>query len=778
MLKSLFPWKHHKTKAMAAQQTMEVVVPEDPSFDQPLLPCHVCGRTFLPAPLRKHERICEKSTVKKRKPFDSLRQRVEGTDLADFHQKSYLKKIEPKSTPEPKRNKRASNWKEKHLELVNTIRAAKGIPSNTDAPSPKGKSTSSLMAGNERCPSCDRQFGPKAYDRHVEWCKEKKAQQRIHHSPADVLLAKERLEARIKYKVAVRDKYCNNNTSTSTETLASSKNMSPLSRGPSVRKPRSEVNVLRGIDKLSNGTEKARLDGTGVERVESSGDKHTPLIGQASKADIGKNGNIIYDPFESAQRQFMELLECDDFKSLTPSNNISRPHTTTGVSQAKKASPAAKKKTIKSAEPLLTRVEKNNHRASVIEPPNTFKDSLDSVNDDFELIENLINDQFTDDNKNSNSFYLHSKPQKESLTLGDILDNRKYSDDMSSSSIDPRLINENDDLSIPEHFKIDDFSPTSTTDTDMTLQNDVDHYSLQYDKKIAALEPKVEKISPPPAERKPLVKRSVSLLNRSKTDQDSVKVTSKKLTNKSKLTSRSVSSVSATKNVSVDKKKGLAGLKKTTALFEPLQKPPSLKNKNDVDNYFSEKQQRNSRSSPEKEVCESVEDALKPEDLFAVDDEMYEEYKKYEEMYLKEKAQQSGKKRNKPKMIDINFGILTASEEEDQGTAFNNKISNDSAYGSLTRKTAKHRSKTPKLTPLEQKPADSTSSSGSDNCPASPSLAKFCHECGNKYPLTTAKFCIECEVLQICFLSVLTNVVLVGNKLFMATLYVVIVFEI
>lgn len=86
----------------------------------------MCGRTFLPLPLKKHERICEKTSTKKRKPFDSLKQRVEGTDLADFHQKSYLKKPDAcSSTPDTKR-KRQSTWKEKHLALVSAIRAAKG----------------------------------------------------------------------------------------------------------------------------------------------------------------------------------------------------------------------------------------------------------------------------------------------------------------------------------------------------------------------------------------------------------------------------------------------------------------------------------------------------------------------------------------------------------------------------------------------------------------------------------------------------------------------------
>lgn len=89
-----------------------------------LLPCHVCGRTFVSASLKKHQKVCEKNAIKKRKPFDSLKQRVEGTDIAQFHQKTYLKKPEP--VQEAVKKPKKSCWKEKHLELLNSIRAAKG----------------------------------------------------------------------------------------------------------------------------------------------------------------------------------------------------------------------------------------------------------------------------------------------------------------------------------------------------------------------------------------------------------------------------------------------------------------------------------------------------------------------------------------------------------------------------------------------------------------------------------------------------------------------------
>ncbi|KAJ8945303.1 hypothetical protein NQ314_009275 [Rhamnusium bicolor] len=93
-----------------------------------------------------------------------------------------------------------------------------------------------------------------------------------------------------------------------------------------------------------------------------------------------KFNNFCYDPFESAQRQFLELLECDDFKSVThtstPIKHTPRPRTTSNVTPVKQPSPTTKKKTIKSAEPKLTKVPSKTNRASVIEPPSNFKDSL------------------------------------------------------------------------------------------------------------------------------------------------------------------------------------------------------------------------------------------------------------------------------------------------------------------------------------------------------------------------------------------------------------------
>ncbi|KYB25982.1 hypothetical protein TcasGA2_TC005880 [Tribolium castaneum] len=249
MFKSLLPWKHRKTKVMVPEQTME----DDQNLeDQSLVPCQTCGRTFLPLPLKKHAPICEKNATKKRKVFDSLKQRVEGTDLAQFHQKSYLKKP-LESAPKPQKNQ----WEENHQKLVDAIRSAKGNMSSVKKATPP-------PSLNERCPFCERHFGPKAFDRHVEWCKEHRS--RIQKSPANVLLAKERLEARTKYKVppltkskrvTVKEKYSSPSLNR-TESICSVKSTPVVAkRSPSVRKPKSVLDLGKKtelkVDKRENG---------------------------------------------------------------------------------------------------------------------------------------------------------------------------------------------------------------------------------------------------------------------------------------------------------------------------------------------------------------------------------------------------------------------------------------------------------------------------------------------------------------------------------------------
>lgn len=75
----------------------EDVIDTDPG-DVELVPCPICSRTFGHSALDKHVGICEKMHVQKRTPFDSFRQRREGTGLEKYLPSSYGLISKPKTS--------------------------------------------------------------------------------------------------------------------------------------------------------------------------------------------------------------------------------------------------------------------------------------------------------------------------------------------------------------------------------------------------------------------------------------------------------------------------------------------------------------------------------------------------------------------------------------------------------------------------------------------------------------------------------------------------------
>uniref|UniRef100_A0A8C5WJX3 Zinc finger C2HC domain-containing protein 1A n=1 Tax=Leptobrachium leishanense TaxID=445787 RepID=A0A8C5WJX3_9ANUR len=128
--------------------------------------CKICGRTFFPATLKKHVLICQKSTVKKRKAFDSSRQRAEGTDITT------VKPVKAR----PEQPKKPSNWRRKHEDFIATIRAARGLTQTLkeggELPPPPPPSYDPDYV---QCPYCQRRFSENAADRHISFCKEQAA---------------------------------------------------------------------------------------------------------------------------------------------------------------------------------------------------------------------------------------------------------------------------------------------------------------------------------------------------------------------------------------------------------------------------------------------------------------------------------------------------------------------------------------------------------------------------------------------------------------------------
>ncbi|XP_065574292.1 uncharacterized protein LOC136036160 isoform X2 [Artemia franciscana] len=172
-----------------------------------LLPCSVCGRNFKPDSLSRHQSVCEKNAQKKRPVFDSSKQRLQGTELqfsSPTSPSAPTKRSYSSLTPAKKRQ---SKWKEQHNDLIQSVRAAKGsavpgLSALVIGPTFKKRSVNVFQSVPDDvtpCPHCERSFGIKSFDRHVDWCKEQRT--RLPNSPTDQANeAKERLEARIRYR--------------------------------------------------------------------------------------------------------------------------------------------------------------------------------------------------------------------------------------------------------------------------------------------------------------------------------------------------------------------------------------------------------------------------------------------------------------------------------------------------------------------------------------------------------------------------------------------------
>ncbi|XP_072323606.1 zinc finger C2HC domain-containing protein 1A [Scyliorhinus torazame] len=172
---------------------MEAVpVVEGVATEGNLAPCRTCGRTFLPAVRVKHEPICQKSAHKRRKAFDSSRQRAEGTDI------SIIKPLKPKLEPP----KKPSNWRMKHENFIATIRAAKKINQTMKVGGALPPPPPPLYDPDYvQCPYCQRRFNENAADRHVSFCKEQAA--RIAKSKPGI---KGKLTTTTQYKSPVHKK--------------------------------------------------------------------------------------------------------------------------------------------------------------------------------------------------------------------------------------------------------------------------------------------------------------------------------------------------------------------------------------------------------------------------------------------------------------------------------------------------------------------------------------------------------------------------------------------
>ncbi|KAM8880755.1 zinc finger C2HC domain-containing protein 1A isoform 1-T1 [Synchiropus picturatus] len=151
-----------------------------------LVQCCTCKRRFFPKVLEKHSKICKKSAAKKRKVFDSSKQRAEGTDIP------VLKPLKPKfqgSSPagKPEPPSKPSNWRRKHEDFIATIRAAKALSQAEKEGKPLPPPPPPTHDPDyTQCPYCQRRFNKNAAERHINFCKEQAARMPNKGKPGDV----------------------------------------------------------------------------------------------------------------------------------------------------------------------------------------------------------------------------------------------------------------------------------------------------------------------------------------------------------------------------------------------------------------------------------------------------------------------------------------------------------------------------------------------------------------------------------------------------------------
>lgn len=133
-----------------------------------LAACKFCNRRFAPDRLQIHEDICGRTGKKKRKTYDALKHRVQGTELEPFVKKGGRASSRAR-TPSARR----SNWRQTHNEFISTIRTAKMTQAHiakggklADLPPPPPSSNPDYV----QCPHCGRRFNQTAAERHIPKC--------------------------------------------------------------------------------------------------------------------------------------------------------------------------------------------------------------------------------------------------------------------------------------------------------------------------------------------------------------------------------------------------------------------------------------------------------------------------------------------------------------------------------------------------------------------------------------------------------------------------------
>ncbi|NWH65496.1 ZC21B protein, partial [Geococcyx californianus] len=114
----------------------------------------------------RHDPICRKVFNKKCKPFNSLKQRLQETDIPTVK----------KQPPQKKQPVKKSNWRQHHKDFINAIPSAKQVTKALKEGHPlPPPPPPSINPDYIQCPRCSRRFNEAAAQRHIKFCEEQAA---------------------------------------------------------------------------------------------------------------------------------------------------------------------------------------------------------------------------------------------------------------------------------------------------------------------------------------------------------------------------------------------------------------------------------------------------------------------------------------------------------------------------------------------------------------------------------------------------------------------------
>ncbi|XP_077480950.1 zinc finger C2HC domain-containing protein 1A isoform X1 [Stigmatopora argus] len=221
--------------------------------------CATCKRMFFPKVLEKHSKICQKSTSKRRKVFDSSRQRATGTEIPT------LKPLKPVAEPP----KKPSNWRKKHEDLLTAIKSSKAsmkaLKEGAPLPPPPPPSYDPDLV---QCPYCQRRFNESAAQGHIKFCRDQAARMGNRNKLGDV-----KKPARPQYKPPALIKKVN--SAASTIPSPSSRLPQKSSPAPTTGVPSAKVSPASSVRANPSGIMSPASGVGNRSRVASSG--YNPL---------------------------------------------------------------------------------------------------------------------------------------------------------------------------------------------------------------------------------------------------------------------------------------------------------------------------------------------------------------------------------------------------------------------------------------------------------------------------------------------------------------------